>query len=259
MIKTTYSVFKFFSYEYFLSTRPSKFIGTLEDWKNAEKALEQALDSTKQPWCYNNGNGAFYGPKIDLLVTDKTGKKYQMATIQLDFQLPLRFQLKYRSPLKNSINNMSKGISVMETPVIIHRAIFGSIERMMALLLEYTEGRLPFWLSPCQAIIIPVGSKDSITYASDVYYQISGLESDRNTIQTIDKRTFYVDLDLSQKTLGKMIRNALGKAYNFIIIIGDKELKTKTVSIRSRDSNIQQNMKPKDVYDMFLKLEASYE
>ncbi|KTW30333.1 threonine-tRNA ligase [Pneumocystis carinii B80] len=258
MIKTIYSIFKLFSYEYFLSTRPPKFIGTLEDWEEAEKALKQALDATKQPWSYNDGDGAFYGPKIDLLVADKIGKKHQMATIQLDFQLPLRFQLKYRSPFKDNTDNISKDISVMKTPVIIHRAIFGSIERMMALLLEYTSGRLPFWLSPCQAIIIPVG-KNNIEYANDVYYQISGLESDKNTIQSMYKRRFYVDLDLSQKTLAKMVRNALGKAYNFIIIVGNRELETKTVSIRSRDNEKQEIMQPKEVYNMFLKLESSYE
>lgn len=258
MIKTTYSIFKFPSYEYFLSTRPSKFIGALEDWDKAEDALRHALNATKQPWSYNDGNGAFYGPKIDLLVMDKMGKKHQMATIQLDFQLPLRFQLKYRSSFENQ-NKASEKISVMKTPVIIHRAIFGSIERMMALLLEYTEGRLPFWLSPRQAIIIPVGKEDIISYAKDVYYQISGHENNPKTIQTIHKRTFYVDLDLSQRTLSKMIREAWEKAYNFIIIVGEQELKTKTVSVRSRNSEKQEIMQPKDVYDMFIKLEASYE
>ncbi|KTW31316.1 threonine-tRNA ligase [Pneumocystis jirovecii RU7] len=259
IIKTTYSVLKFPSYEYSLSTRPSKFVGTLEDWEKAEEILKHALNAKKQQWFYNEKDGAFYGPKIDLLVTDKNGKKYQMATIQLDFQLPLRFQLKYRSPVENDLKDTSKGASVMKTPVIIHRAIFGSIERMMALLLEYTEGQIPFWLSPRQAIIIPIGGKNIIEYANDVYYQISGYENNSKVLQTIHKRIFYVDLDLSQRTLAKMIREAWVKAYNFIIIIGDKELKTKTVSVRSRDGKKQEIMQPKDVYNMFTKLEASYE
>ncbi|KAG5440616.1 hypothetical protein PCK2_000326 [Pneumocystis canis] len=259
MIKMIYSVFKFPSYEYFLSTRPSKFVGLLEDWERAEEALKQALTLTKQSWSYNKGQGAFYGPKIDLLIADKTGKKHQMATIQLDFQLPLRFQLKYRSPSKDNSNDISKGVSIMKTPVIIHRAIFGSIERMMALLLEHTEGRLPFWLNPCQAIIIPVGDKDIITYANHVYHQISGFENDSNIIQAIHKRIFYVDMDLSQRTLAKMVRDAWEKAYNFIIIIGHKEMKTKTISVRYRNSKKQEIMEPKDLYNMFIKLEASYE
>ncbi|KAG4301378.1 hypothetical protein PCK1_002304 [Pneumocystis canis] len=259
MIRMIYSVFRFPSYEYFLSTRPSKFVGLLEDWERAEEALKQALNATKQSWSYNRGQGAFYGPKIDLFVADKAGKKHQMATVQLDFQLPLRFQLKYRSPSKDSSYDISKGVSVMKTPVIIHRAIFGSMERMMALLLEHTEGCLPFWLNPRQAIIIPVGGKDIIEYANNVYYQISGFKNGLNVIQEIHKRIFYVDMDLSQRTLAKMIRDAWGKAYNFIIIIGDKEMKTKTISVRYRNSKKQDIMEPKDVYNMFVKLEASYE
>ncbi|KAG5514000.1 hypothetical protein PMAC_000622 [Pneumocystis sp. 'macacae'] len=259
IIETTYSVLKFPSYEYSLSTRPSKFVGALEDWKRAEETLKNALNAKTQQWSYNEKNGAFYGPKIDLLVTDMNGKKHQMATIQLDFQLPSRFQLKYRSPLENDLIDASKGVSVMKTPVIIHRAIFGSIERMMALLLEYTQGQIPFWLSPRQAIIIPIGGKNIIEYANNVYYQISGHENNPKILQAIHKRMFYVDLDLSQRTLAKMVREAWAKAYNFIIIIGEKELKTKTVFVRSRDRKKQEIMEPKDVYNMFIKLEASYE
>ncbi|KAG4305956.1 hypothetical protein PORY_000866 [Pneumocystis oryctolagi] len=259
MIEMVYSILGFSSYEYFLSTRPTKFVGALEDWDKAEEALKQALDTKKRQWSYNEKNGAFYGPKIDLLLTDKAGKKHQMATIQLDFQLPLRFKLKYRSPFENNMNDTPKGLSVMKTPVIIHRAIFGSIERMMALLLEYTEGKMPFWLSPHQAIIIPIGGQDIMAYANDVYYQISGIKNNPHVLQSIHKRIFYIDIDLSQRTLSKMIREAWIKAYNFIIVIGDRELKTKTVSVRCRNNKEQKIMQPKDVYNMFINLEASYE
>ncbi|KAG0256154.1 54S ribosomal protein L39, mitochondrial [Actinomortierella ambigua] len=149
-VDTVYRTFQFPSYELALSTRPlSGFLGTKEEWDGAEQSLKQALDQSGLPWTINEGDGAFYGPKIDILVRDALGRRHQTATVQLDFQLPQRFELKYFDQQ-----------GVKQSPVIVHRAVLGSVERMMAILIEHTGGRWPFWLSPRQAMVIPVfGSK----------------------------------------------------------------------------------------------------
>ncbi|KAG0237912.1 hypothetical protein BGW42_008012 [Actinomortierella wolfii] len=145
-VDTVYRTFKFPSYELALSTRPlTGFLGSKEEWDGAEEALKQALDQSGLPWTVNEGDGAFYGPKIDILVRDALGRRHQTATVQLDFQLPQRFELSYYDQH-----------GTKQTPVIVHRAVLGSVERMMAILIEHTGGRWPFWLSPRQAKVIPV-------------------------------------------------------------------------------------------------------
>ncbi|RDX68413.1 Threonine--tRNA ligase, mitochondrial 1, partial [Mucuna pruriens] len=155
-INHVYNIFGF-TYELKLSTRPEKYLGDLASWEKAESALKEALDDFGKPWQLNEGDGAFYGPKIDISVSDALSRKFQCATLQLDFQLPDRFKLEFSAEDEAKI----------ERPVMIHRAILGSVERMFAILLEHYKGKWPFWLSPRQAIVCPVSEK-SQSYALQV-------------------------------------------------------------------------------------------
>ncbi|KAK6522797.1 hypothetical protein TWF281_002231 [Arthrobotrys megalospora] len=154
MIDTVYSVFGLSNYKFVLSTRPENYMGNLSDWEKAEEALQNNLNASGKNWTINEGDGAFYGPKIDIILTDSQGKEHQTATVQLDFQLPQKFELSYDS---------SDGTGgTKETPVIIHRAIFGSLERFMALLIEKYQKRWPFWMSPRQVKVIPVTRSENV-------------------------------------------------------------------------------------------------
>lgn len=213
-LKYVYDIFGF-SFRLKLSTRPEKFIGDIETWNHAEKCLEIALNDFGFPWEINSGDGAFYGPKVDIEISDALKRQYQCATIQLDFFLPERFNLEYR------LASDEKDQTTFARPVMIHRAIFGSIERMFAILIEHYGGKWPFWLSPRQIMIIPISKvfKDYSKYVYDKIYE----------------NGFYVDIDSSDNTLNKMIRNAQIAQYNFIFVIGQEEVDSNTVMIRNRD------------------------
>jgi len=165
----------------------------IETWNVAEKQLEEALNEFGKPWALNPGDGAFYGPKIDIQLTDALRRKHQCATIQLDFQLPKRFGLKYKTD--------DGGFT---TPVIIHRAILGSVERMFAVLLEHTGGKWPFWLSPRQVMVVPV-APSYVAYAQRV--------RDR-----VHEQGFFADVDDGNNQLNKKIREAQLQQYNFILV-----------------------------------------
>ncbi|XP_022733882.1 threonine--tRNA ligase, mitochondrial 1-like isoform X3 [Durio zibethinus] len=209
-IDYAYTVFGF-TYELKLSTRPEKYLGDLATWERAEAALTEALNLSGKPWQINEGDGAFYGPKIDISVSDALNRKFQCATLQLDFQLPERFKLEY------SAEDEAK----REKPVMIHRAILGSVERMFAILLEHYKGKWPFWLSPRQAIVCPVSEK-SENYAIEV--------QDR-----IHEAGYYVDIDMTDRRIQKKVREAQLAQYNYILVVGEEELETKQVSVRVRD------------------------
>ncbi|EMR11830.1 threonine-tRNA ligase [Pneumocystis murina B123] len=213
-LKYVYEIFGF-SFRLKLSTRPEKFIGDIETWNRAEKSLETALNNFGLPWEINPGDGAFYGPKVDIEISDALRRHHQCATIQLDFFLPECFNLEYR------LASDEKKKSIYARPVIIHRAILGSIERMIAILIEHYGGKWPFWLSPRQVMIIPI-SKAFKDYSKHVYDKLYD-------------NGFYVDIDLSDNTLNKMVRNAQIAQYNFIFVIGQEELDSNTVMIRNRD------------------------
>ncbi|KAK9724251.1 hypothetical protein RND81_05G058500 [Saponaria officinalis] len=225
-INYVYGIFGF-TYDLKLSTRPEKYLGDIETWNKAEAALTEALDEFGKPWQLNEGDGAFYGPKIDISVSDALKRKFQCATLQLDFQLPLRFNLSY------SAEDEAK----RERPVMLHRAILGSVERMFAILLEHYKGKWPFWLSPRQAIVCTV-SERSAAYALEVRDQIHAAG-------------FYVDLDTSDKTINKKVREAQLSQYNYILVVGEKDAENRVVTVRVRDKNDHSPMTLEDLLKHF--------
>ncbi|XP_014998679.3 threonine--tRNA ligase 2, cytoplasmic isoform X4 [Macaca mulatta] len=212
-LQSVYSTFGF-SFQLNLSTRPENFLGEIEMWNEAEKQLQNSLMEFGEPWKMNPGDGAFYGPKIDIKIKDAIGRYHQCATIQLDFQLPIRFNLTYVSKDGDD-----------KRPVIIHRAILGSVERMIAILSENCGGKWPFWLSPRQVMVIPVGptcEKYALQVSSEFF-----------------EEGFMADVDLDHNcTLNKKIRNAQLAQYNFILVVGEKEKINNAVNVRTRDNKI---------------------
>lgn len=202
-----YGVFGF-RFELVLSTRPEKYLGSVCEWELAEKALGEAMDESGMEFKINEGDGAFYGPKIDITLHDALGRRIQCATIQLDFQLPQRFELRYRD---------SDG--ELKAPVIIHRAILGSIERMIAIILESFGKRLPFWLSPRQVAVIPMGNTDYVEKVRSVLSR------------------FRVDVIDDGNTLNKRIRTAETGGYALVCVVGKKEAEKNEVNIRFNNSN----------------------
>ena len=205
-LKKVYEHFGF-DFEVELSTRPEKYIGDINNWNKAEEILMNKIKVIPN-WKVNEGDGAFYGPKIDVKIKDSLKREHQLGTIQLDFNLPERFGLKYKTE------------DDYEQPVLIHRAIFGSVERFIAILLEHTGGKLPFWLSPRQICIVPVANK-YIEYANIIKEKFIG-----KFTETI--------VDDSTETMNKKIRNAEKLKFNYIFVVGEKEEEANTINIRFR-------------------------
>jgi threonyl-tRNA synthetase len=192
-----------------LSTRPEEFLGEAATWDHAEVSLRTALDQAGQPYTLNAGDGAFYGPKIDFDVTDAIGRKWQCATIQLDYQLPQRFDLKYIGADGGE-----------HRPVVIHRAIYGSFERFLALLIEHYAGAWPLWLAPVQAVVLPIAERHH-DYARQV----------RDRLAAAGLR---VDLDERQEKIGYKIREAQLQKVPYMLVLGDREAAEGLVAVRSR-------------------------
>lgn len=194
-----------------LSTRPEDFMGDISLWDKAENALKEILDKRygKEGYDINEGDGAFYGPKIDIMMKDSLKRQWQMGTIQLDFQLPRNFDITY-------IDN--DGLE--KTPVIIHRVIYGSLERFIGILIEHFKGAFPFWVSPVQIGIVPIGEQHTV-YAK----QVSKLLTDERV---------RVDTDLSDNHMNKKIKIFKNYKVPYILVLGDIEVKTHTVSINVR-------------------------
>ncbi|XP_068954543.1 threonine--tRNA ligase 2, cytoplasmic [Petaurus breviceps papuanus] len=232
-LQSVYTVFGF-SFQLNFSTRPENFLGEIEIWDQAEKQLQNSLKEFGEPWKLNPGDGAFYGPKIDIKIKDAIGRYHQCGTIQLDFQLPIRFNLTY----------VSKDGNDKTRPVIIHRAILGSVERMIAILSENYGGKWPFWLSPHQVMVIPVGPT-----CEEYALQIS---------EEFFEAGFMADVDLDQScTLNKKIRNAQLAQYNFILVVGEKEKINKAVNVRTRDNKIHGETSVASTIDKLKKLKES--
>ncbi len=215
-LKKVYGIFGF-NFKMELSTRPAKYVGEIETWDHAENMLEEALKTWGGDWEINPGDGAFYGPKIDIAISDALRRWHQCATIQLDFQLPQRFELEYRA----------KDEEAYVKPVMIHRAILGSVERMTAILTEHCAGKWPFWISPRHVMVLPVGVKYN-DYATSIKDKLFAAG-------------FYADVDLSGNTLSKKTRSAQLQQYNFIFTVGQQEMDSNSVNIRNRDDTSSQN------------------
>lgn len=205
--------------KFFLSTRPDDFMGEIESWDKAEKSLKETLEENDLDFEIKEKDGAFYGPKIDVDIKDALGRAWQVATIQLDFQLAGKFGCEYID---------EKGEK--KTPVIIHAAIFGSFERMIGILLEHTAGILPVWLSPIQVIILPVSEKH-IDYAKKVATELSS-----QTGRVPDLGSIRVEIDERNESVGKKIRDAELQKVPYIIVVGDKEIADNNLSVRTRGS-----------------------
>jgi threonyl-tRNA synthetase len=228
-LKHVYDTFGF-TYKLKLATRPEKFLGDIEVWNTAEKGLEESLNELGLPWVLEPGDGAFYGPKIDITLSDALRRNHQCATIQLDFQLPLRFNLSYVD---------DKGEK--QPPVMIHRAILGSVERMIAVLTENFAGKWPFWLSPRQTMVVPVGPSLN-QYAQDI--------RDR-----LKSNGYCADVDTDDgNSFNKKVRNAQLAQYNFIFVVGEKEKENQTVNVRTRDNKVHGEFSIDDVLKRFQKL-----
>jgi len=197
-----------------LSTRPVEFLGEIATWNHAEAELKKALEAVKVPFTINEGDGAFYGPKIDFAVTDALGRKWQCATIQLDYQLPEQFELKYVGADNKE-----------HRPVVIHRAIFGSFERFIALLLEHYAGALPLWIAPVQTIVLPIADRH-LDYAKSV-------------VSELKAAGLRVELDERQEKIGFKIREAQLQKIPYMLVVGDKEAANGTVAVRSRSGGDQ--------------------
>lgn len=232
-VQLAYKTFGLGPYRLALSTRPvDHFIGTVEEWDNAEAALRKSLVISGQRWTVNDGDGAFYGPKIDVILKDSDGKEHQTATIQLDFQLPKRFELEYQAPAPELESRgratTDPGLLEVEgpvTPVLIHRAVLGSVERIMALLIEHYNGHWPFWLNPRQVIIITVNdSQPVIDFAENCQKIISGMRQLRGQKTAIPPyEHISVDIDASPRFLTKKIADAKRKRYAVIAVVGNRE------------------------------------
>jgi threonyl-tRNA synthetase len=192
-----------------LSTRPEQYLGEKATWDHAESELKKALAAAGQPYAVAEGDGAFYGPKIDFAVTDAIGRKWQCATIQLDYQLPQRFRLKYIG-----------ADNAEHPPVVIHRAIFGSFERFIALLLEHYAGAFPIWFAPVQVVVLPIADRHQ-AYAADVHRRLedAGLQA---------------ELDDRQEKIGYKIREAQLQKVPYMLVVGEREAAEGTISVRSR-------------------------
>ncbi len=208
LIDSVYSLFGF-KYHVELSTMPEDHMGSDEDWEMATNSLKCALEQLGKPFVINEGDGAFYGPKIDFHLEDSLGRTWQCGTIQLDFQLPERFELEYTG-----------ADGEKHRPVMIHRVVFGSIERFIGILTEHFAGAFPVWLSPVQAIVLPISEKQA-DYA-------------RKVKDALAEQGIRVELDDRSEKIGYRIREAQLQKIPYMLVVGDKEAEAGTVSVRAR-------------------------
>ena len=196
-------------YQVKLSTRPEEYLGERATWDHAEAELGRALQAAGVPYTVNEGDGAFYGPKIDIYVTDAIGRTWQCATFQLDYQLPIRFDLKYIG-----------ADNAEHRPVVIHRAIDGSFERFIALLIEHHAGAFPLWLAPLQALVLPIADRH--------------LDHARSVRDRLAAAGLRVEVDERQEKIGYKIREAQLQKVPYMLVVGDREVAEGTIALRSR-------------------------
>ncbi|UNI23361.1 Threonine--tRNA ligase [Purpureocillium takamizusanense] len=250
------------SYRLALSTRPKDhYIGTEEEWNRAEDRLKRALDASGMDWSINEGDGAFYGPKIDIVLKDSDGKEHQTATIQLDFQLPKRFELEYQAPAPEyeARGETTEDPTLLAEygpvrPVMIHRAVLGSVERLMALLIESYNGKWPFWLNPRQAIILTVNTSEPVLeWADEVRDVLVGVKSDGTRDDLANHTGLAVDVDATARSLGSKIRDAMSAGYGRVLVVGDQDVKNRQVSLN------KERMSPEEMRDRLRAMVNSFQ
>jgi threonyl-tRNA synthetase len=207
--KEFYGIFNL-EYRFRLGTRPESFLGDVETWNKAETALKNVLEKSGKEYGVAEGDGAFYGPKIDIIMKDAIGRDWQMGTMQLDFQQPRRFELEY-----------TDRDGKKKTPVVIHRVIYGSLERFIGILIEHYAGAFPLWLSPVQIKVIPVRTNHN-EHAKHIY-------------ETLKASGIRAELDDKDENLGAKVRDAKNNKIPYWIVIGDKEVEAKKATLESRD------------------------
>lgn len=223
-----------FSYKLELSTRPEKFLGEIKDWDMAEASLKAALDELNLEFAINEGDGAFYGPKIDFHLTDCIGRTWQCGTIQLDYQMPQRFEMEYVG-----------ADGQKHRPVMIHRTAFGSIERFFGILIEQFAGAFPTWLAPVQVKVLPISDKYN-EYAEKVKKQL-------------EEKNIRVEVDLRAEKIGYKIREAQMEKVPFMFVVGEKEVENNSVSVRERKQGDMGSMSLDEIASVILNKIASRE
>jgi threonyl-tRNA synthetase len=231
MITVTYELFGFGDVKFALSTRPAKKVGSDELWDQAEAALKKVLDSTGRPYDINHGDGAFYGPKIDFRIADALKRLHQLATIQLDFTLPERFDLTFIG-----------ADNAQHRPVTIHRAVFGSLERFIGVLIEHVAGAFPFWLAPIQARVVPI-TDAHITYSKDF----------QKKLQALGMR---IDLDDRNESMGLKTREAQMSKIPFALVAGDREMEAGQFAVRKYGERESKVMTQDEVLALFQELNS---
>lgn len=209
-VADTMAIFKM-SFEVELSTRPESYVGNIESWNLAEAGLKEAMDKRGMNYDINEGDGAFYGPKIDFKVKDAIGRTWQCATIQLDFNLPERFDIKYQDK-----------DGQLKTPVMLHRVIFGSMERFHGILIEHFAGAFPTWLAPTQVAVVPISNEKHADFAEKVYKKLRDLGI-----------RAYLD-DRSESMNYRIRENLQDKKVPYVAVVGDKEIEANSVAVRQR-------------------------
>lgn len=225
LIDYLYNIFGF-EYSIELSTRPDKYLGDLSLWEEAEKSLSNVLDNLNLPYSINEGDGAFYGPKIDIHIKDALNRSHQCATVQLDFQMPEKFDLTY-------VNENNE----KERPVVIHRAIFGSLDRFFGILIEHFKGAFPLWMAPTQVNLIGV-SENNINYVKQIQ-------------KVLAQENIRVNIDNRDEKLGKKIRESQMSKIPYTIVVGDEEQNNNSLSIRKYGDS--ENV-PKDIVNFINEL-----
>jgi threonyl-tRNA synthetase len=216
VILLTDKIYKKFGFEYHveLSTKPENSMGDPKLWEQAEKALADAMKELKREFKLNPGDGAFYGPKLDFHLKDALGRTWQCGTLQLDFQMPIKFNLKY----------MGADGTENHQPIMLHRTIYGSIERFIGVLLEHTAGKLPLWVSPVQVRILTIADRFN-DYAE-------------KKCKEMQEAGIRAEMDARPESISKKVRDAQMQQINYILVVGEREVADGTVTVRTRDNKV---------------------
>ena len=228
MLNESYQVFGFENTRFELSLRPEKRVGSDEMWDHAESILTEVLDATGHKYTAQSGEGAFYGPKIDAFVPDAIGREWQLGTVQLDFSLPERFDMEYTAENGNR-----------DRPVVIHRAMLGSLERFLGVLIEHLSGAFPMWLAPVQAVIVPIADRHN-----EFCFEVG---------KRISEAGFRVDVNDSNDRMNAKIRQAQLQKIPYMLVAGDREVEAKSLSVRTRSGDNLDPMSIDQVIERFIK------